>query len=144
MSLLYWTKNFYLLKIHLNLFEISNWVLKFENLISIWKSIILSENLFQTWILQSGTMCLYSSFLHAIFFYVRSLIKLCQISGNVKTHLRFQINSNGFSRHRSFGYKVLNKRGVQLEVLSISQKAVLIVYLLWHYGLWSFLAGVQN
>ena len=28
----------------------------------IWKSIILSENLFQTWILQSGAMCdVYSS-----------------------------------------------------------------------------------
>ena len=32
-------QNFYLLKIHLNLFEISNQVLKFENLIEIWKRI---------------------------------------------------------------------------------------------------------
>ena len=40
-------QNFYVLKINLNLFEISNWVLKFENLIQIWNNAILSENLFQ-------------------------------------------------------------------------------------------------
>ena len=57
-------QNFYLLKIHLNWFEISNRVLKSENLISIWKSIILSENLFQTWLLRSATMCVYSSLSH--------------------------------------------------------------------------------
>ena len=35
----------------------SIWIyLKSENLISIWKSIILSENLFQTWIIRSGAM----------------------------------------------------------------------------------------
>ena len=39
-----YVQNFYLLKIHLNLFEISYWVLKFENLISICKSIILSRD----------------------------------------------------------------------------------------------------
>jgi hypothetical protein len=38
-------QNFFLLKIHLNLFEISNRVLKFENLIEM---IIPSQNLFQT------------------------------------------------------------------------------------------------
>ena len=54
-------KNFYLLKIHLTLFEISNRVLKFENLIQIWKSFIPSENLFQTFTLRSGAMCVYSS-----------------------------------------------------------------------------------
>ena len=54
-------QNFYLLKIHLNFFEISNWVLKFKNLISI---IILSENSFQTWILRTGAMCVYSSLSH--------------------------------------------------------------------------------
>ena len=48
-----YAQNFYLLKNHLNLFE-TNWV-------SIWKRIILSENLFQTWILRSGDMCVYSS-----------------------------------------------------------------------------------
>ena len=39
-------QNFYLLKIHLNLFEISDRVLKFENLIKICKSFIPTENLF--------------------------------------------------------------------------------------------------
>ena len=57
-------QNFYLLKIHLNWFEISNRVLKSENLISIWKSIILSENLFPTWLLRSATMWLYSILSH--------------------------------------------------------------------------------
>ena len=40
-----------LLKIHLNLFEISNTVLKFENL-------------FQTWTMRSGAMCMYSTLPH--------------------------------------------------------------------------------
>ena len=51
-------QNFYLLKIYLNLFEISNRVLKFENLIEI---IIPSKNLFQTWTTGSGAMCVCSS-----------------------------------------------------------------------------------
>ena len=52
-------QNFYLLKIHLNLLEISNQVLKFENLTLIWKKIISSENLFQTSIPWSGaSMCI--------------------------------------------------------------------------------------
>ena len=50
-----------LLKIHLNLFEISNRVLKFETLILIWKSFISSENLFQTWTLRNSAMYMYSS-----------------------------------------------------------------------------------
>ena len=54
-------KNFYVLKIHLNLFEISNQVLKLENLIQIWKFFVPSENLFQNWTLKSGAMWLYSS-----------------------------------------------------------------------------------
>ena len=56
-----YVENFYLLKIHLNLFEIPNQVLKFEKLISIWNFFILSENLFQTWTLRSGAICVYSS-----------------------------------------------------------------------------------
>ena len=56
-----YAQNFYLLKIHLNLFEISNWVLKFENMIQIWKSFILSENLFQIWTLQICAICVFSS-----------------------------------------------------------------------------------
>ena len=51
------TQNFYLLKMHLISYEISNRVLKFENLIQIWKRFIPSENLFQTWSMQSGVMC---------------------------------------------------------------------------------------
>ena len=41
-------ENFYLLKINLNLFEIPNQVLKFENVIQIWNFLILFENCFQT------------------------------------------------------------------------------------------------
>ena len=51
-------QNFYLLKIRLNLFEISHLVLKFENLMEI---IIPFENLFQTWTPWSGAMCMCSS-----------------------------------------------------------------------------------
>ena len=55
-------QNFYLLKIHLNLFEISYRGLKFEKIIKIWKSFIPSENGFQTRTpLRSGAMCMYSS-----------------------------------------------------------------------------------
>ena len=57
-------ENFYLLKIHLNLFETSDQVLEFENLIQIWKSFLPSENLFQTGTLGSGAMCMYSSLSH--------------------------------------------------------------------------------
>ena len=52
-------QNFYDLKIHLNLFEISKRALKFENLFEIRKSLILPENLFQTWTSRSGAMCVY-------------------------------------------------------------------------------------
>ena len=64
-------QNFYLLKIHLNLFEISSQVSKFENLIEDQKLFISSENLFQmsqnsfqTWSPQSSAMCVYSSLSH--------------------------------------------------------------------------------
>ena len=57
-------QNLYVSKIRLNLFEISNRVLKFENLIQIWKYFILSENLFQIWIPWSGAMCVYSTLSH--------------------------------------------------------------------------------
>ena len=59
-------QKFYLLKIQLNLFEISNRVLKFENWIKIWNFFIPFENLFQIWTLRDGAMCMYS-FYHAIY-----------------------------------------------------------------------------
>ena len=52
------------LKIRLNLFEISNRGLKFEKLIWICKSFILSQNLFQTCTLGIGAMCVYLSLSH--------------------------------------------------------------------------------
>ena len=56
------TQNFYILKIHLNSFKISNHVLKFENLFEICKSFISPEKILQTWTLWSGAMWVYSSF----------------------------------------------------------------------------------
>ena len=116
-------ENFYLLKIHLNLFEIPNWVLKIENLISIWKFFILSENLFQSWILRSGAMCVYLNlslscnkveYMHIaplcgvhVWNRIWDRMNFFQIQitfTNFKLYLRFQINSNGFSRDRSFGH----------------------------------------
>ena len=52
-------QNFYLLKIHLNLFEISNRVLKFENWIKIWNFFIPFENLFPIWTLRSVCIQVY-------------------------------------------------------------------------------------
>ena len=95
-------QNFYLLKIHLNWFEISNQVLKFENLISIWKSIILSEHLFQTWILQSGAICVYSSLL-------RDKVEYTQIEPLYKVQFEKKtIQDNSFSNLNQI-FKFQNK-----------------------------------
>ena len=57
-----YAQNFLLLKIHLNLFEMLKRGLKLENLIfNLNFFYINSENLFKTWTLQSGSMCMYSS-----------------------------------------------------------------------------------
>ena len=102
--------------------QIKFWNLKIENLIQMWKSFIPSENLFQIWILQSGAMCVYSSLLRDKFEYTHLAplrwvqvwnrfsdgINLFRFRLNFqisKLNLRFQINSNGFTRHRSFGQR---------------------------------------
>ena len=99
----------------MNLFEISNRVLKFENLIQIWKSFIPSENLFQTWALQGGAMCMYSTLsrdklenmnmvplsrVHVWHKFFRFELSF-QLS---KFDLRFWKKSNRFSRDKSFGH----------------------------------------
>ena len=115
-----YAQNFYLLIILLNLFEISNRVLEFKNSISIWKCIILPENLFQTCILRRGAMCVYSSWSRDKVEYMH-IEPLCKLRGpglkwifrldifffRFKSNFqisklvwRFQINSNGFLRHR--------------------------------------------
>ena len=114
-----YAQNFYVLKICLNSFEITIWGLKCENSIQIWKYFILSENLFQIWIPWSGAMCVYSTLSHEKVEYTHNepLLRVhvwnqfsngkfffkfelhFQIS---KLDLGFQINSNGFSRDRSF------------------------------------------
>ena len=116
-----YAQNFYVLKIHLNLFEISNRVLKFENWIQIWKFSISSEILFQTWTLRSDFMCMYSTSSHDKLEYMlmaplrrvhvwknfKKGYNFFRFKSNIqiqKRDLRFQINSNGFSRHRSFGH----------------------------------------
>ena len=54
-------QNFYVLKIRLNFFEISNQVLKFNNLIQICLFSIQYENLFETLSQWIGAMCVYST-----------------------------------------------------------------------------------
>ena len=81
-------------------------VLKFENLIQIWKSFIPSENLFQTWALQGGAMCMYSTLsrdklenmnmVHVWNKFFRFELSF-QIS---KLDLRFWKKSNRFSRDK--------------------------------------------
>ena len=114
-----YAQKFYLLKIYLNLFEISNRVLKFGNVIYIWKSFILSEYLFQTWTRQNGAMCVFQVHhvvrLNTFLYTTGSMFEIDFQTGQTffrfrlnfkiaKLYLRFQINSNRFSRDRSFGH----------------------------------------
>ena len=88
----------------------------------IWIFFIQSENSFQTWTLWSCVMCVFSSLsrgkveyvhitpLHGVHVWNRfsdrtNFFQIWIRFSNFKLYLRFQINSNGFSRDRSFGHQ---------------------------------------
>ena len=114
-------QNFYILKIHLNLFEILNRVLKFENSKYTWKVLSRLKKFISN--MDPSEWCNVSVFtlLHdkleymhmALFCMVHVWLKFTdtikkfrlRINFQIfKLDLWFQINSNGFSRHRSFGH----------------------------------------
>ena len=76
--------------------QIEFWVLKFENLIQIWKSCILSENLFQNWTPQNGTMSLYSTLSHDLFEFIwKSNFNLTLFLSNLKIYCKHLKWCNG-------------------------------------------------
>ena len=126
-------QNFYLSKIRLNFFEISNTVLKNENLIQICKSFLCLKIYFNhgtsrvvpcacvqvyhvirfntyTWHHSAGSM--FEIHFQTEWQIFRSKSNF-QIS---KLDLRFQKNSNRFSRHRSFRHKpAVNRFSLRFE-----------------------------
>ena len=115
-------ENFYVLNILLNLFEISKQVLKFENLIQIWKKISCLKSYFKHGprrVVQCECIKLYHMIrlnTHTLNHSAKSTFEINFQTGQFifrfksnflisKLVLRFQINSNWFSRHRSFGHK---------------------------------------
>ena len=89
-----YAQNFYLLKIYLNLIEISNRVLKFEHCIK-WPCIVQCACIRLNHIINLNT-CTWPHSAGSIF---KSKFQISNLN------LRFQINSNRFSRGRSFGHK---------------------------------------
>ena len=125
----WYAQNFYVLKIRLNLFEISTWVFSYENLIWIWHFLSCLKIYFKhgPWgVVPCACIQVYHvSGVHVWnrfsdrtnFFRFKLNFKI------LKLYLRFQINSNGFSRDRSFGHSVyFDEKTSQTWLVLIGQK----------------------